>query len=351
MTEPVVVQPQTLDPQSPSAAAQALQSLQDRPSETTPSEAIKPSSKTLVEVEGVTYKRCTHCKELKIRDQNFNKDKSRGDGFACTCKACANRHTRAWHERHKQQNSVNIAHGGGSLPPQAQCSHCKEFRPRAAFYGDTSQANGLRPHCRDCERDVKRDRRKRKAAAEALTFASHGMNGSEGEAAGLLPAQQKPKRVRRRKSREQVIQPIAVDLQAVPPEQAPGVLGLEVPHLQNTAAAVQLATTAEDQLALIQAQQMGVVLDAATQQQQLAQLVPKDGLPAAQGTAVVSEAGGAVVGGFLVGSTATLPTPQLWIQQPIPQPILEGEYETASDATLDADIGEPGEVVSSARQE
>lgn len=75
---------------------------------------------------------------------------------------------------------------------------------------------------------MKRDRRKRKAAAEALTFASHGMNGSEGEAAGLLPAQQKPKRVRRRKSREQVIQPIAVDLQAVPPEQAPGVLGLEV---------------------------------------------------------------------------------------------------------------------------
>lgn len=54
------------------------------------------------------------------------------------------------------------------------------------------------------------------------------MNGSEGEAAGLLPAQQKPKRVRRRKSRDQVIQPIAVDLQAVPPEQAPGVLGLEV---------------------------------------------------------------------------------------------------------------------------
>ena len=103
MTEPAIVQPQTLDPHSPSAAAQALQSLQDRPSEITPTEAIKPSSKTLVEVEGVTYKRCTHCKELKIRDQNFNKDKSRGDGFACTCKGCANRHTRAWHERHKQQ--------------------------------------------------------------------------------------------------------------------------------------------------------------------------------------------------------------------------------------------------------
>ena len=103
MTEPVVVQQQNLDPHSPSAAAQALQSLQDRPSEPTPPEAIKPSSKTLVELEGVTYKRCTHCKELKIRDQNFNKDKSRGDGYACTCKGCANRHTRAWHERHKQQ--------------------------------------------------------------------------------------------------------------------------------------------------------------------------------------------------------------------------------------------------------
>lgn len=349
MTEPAVVQPQTLDPHSPSAAAQALQSLQDRPSESPAAEGIKPSSKTLVEVEGVTYKRCTHCKELKIRDQNFNKDKSRGDGFACTCKGCANRHTRAWHERHKQQNSVNMAHGGAGLPPQAQCSHCKEFRPRSAFYGDTSQANGLRPHCRDCERDVKRDRRKRKAAAEALTFASHGMNGSEGEAAGLLPAQQKPKRVRRRRSREQVIQPIAVDLQAVPPEQAPGVLGLEVPHLENTAAAVQMATTAEDQLAHIQAQQMGVVLDAAAQQQ-LAQLAAKDGAAAAQGTAVVNEAGGAVVGGFLVGSTAALPTPQLWIQQPIPHPA-DIEYETASDATLDADLGEQGEVVSSARRD
>lgn len=127
MTEPVVVQPQTLDPQSPSAAAQALQSLQDRPSETAPAEAIKPSSKTLVEVEGVTYKRCTHCKELKIRDQNFNKDKSRGDGFACTCKACANRHTRAWHERHKQQ-----VHTFGTLTdyavfPTYNCAHCEAY--------------------------------------------------------------------------------------------------------------------------------------------------------------------------------------------------------------------------------
>jgi len=192
---------------------------------------------------------------------------------------------------------------------------------------------------------VKRDRRKRKAAAEALTFASHGMNGSEGEAAGLLPAQQKPKRVRRRKSRDQIIQPIAVDLQAVPPEQAPGVLGIEVPHLQNTATAVQMATTAADQLAHIQAQQMGVVLDAAAQQQ-LALMAGKDGAAAgASSTAVV----GAVVGGFLVGGAPALPA-SVWIQQPIPQPA-ETEYETASDATLDADLGEQGEVVSSVRRD
>ena len=68
------------------------------------------------------------------------------------------------------------------------------------------------------------------------------MNGSEGEAAGLLPAQQKPKRVRRRKSREQVIQPIAVDLQAVPPEQAPGVLGLEVAPLPCVCVCVSFAS-------------------------------------------------------------------------------------------------------------
>ena len=116
MTETApVVPPLTLDPHSPSDAAQALQSLQDRPAEAQIVEAIKPSSKTLVELEGVTYKRCTHCKELKVRDQNFNKDKSRGDGYACTCKGCANRHTRAWHERHKQQVcacyfQANLAH-------------------------------------------------------------------------------------------------------------------------------------------------------------------------------------------------------------------------------------------------
>ena len=102
-----------------------------------------------------------------------------------------------------------------------------------------------------------------------------------------------------------------------------------------------MAATAEDQLAHIQAQQMGVVLDAAAQQH-LSELAGKDGLAAGHGSALVGDPAGGVVGGFLVGSTAALPTPQLWIQQPIPQPLVEDEYETASDATLDADLGEQG---------
>ena len=129
-------------------------------------------------------------------------------------------------------------------------------------------------------------------------------------------------------------------------------LGIEVPHLQNTATAVQLATTAADQLAHIQAQQMGVVLDAAAQQQlALMAAAAKDGAAGASGTAVVGEAGGAVVGGFLVAGAPVLPA-SVWIQQPIPaaQPA-ETEYETASDATLDADFGEQGEVVSSVRRD
>ena len=170
MTEPAVVQPQNLDPQSPSAAAQALQSLQDRPSETTPPEAIKPSSKTLVELEGVTYKRCTHCKELKIRDQNFNKDKSRGDGFACTCKGCANRHTRAWHERHKQQvsmtkhkqqytilatqcgcllsptnsHSLNLLHHTQPDQPSMVCC-CAELREHCSRWRQLASASAVQP--------------------------------------------------------------------------------------------------------------------------------------------------------------------------------------------------------------
>lgn len=219
---------------------------------------------------------------------------------------------------------------------------------------------------RDCERDVKRDRRKRKAAAEALTFASHGMNGSEGEAAGLLPAQQKPKRVRRRKSRDQVIQPIAVDLQQVAPDQAAGAVAFDMPHLQNTAAAVQLATTAEGQLAQLQAaelhaQQLGLALGVAlnpANAQQLLALLPQDGsapvIPiTSQANGVAGQALGlgagsaAPAGGLLVAGGAGMPAP-VWIQQPI-QPA-ETEYETASDATLDAVGTEPGEVVSSVRR-
>lgn len=225
---------------------------------------------------------------------------------------------------------------------------------------------------RDCERDVKRDRRKRKAAAEALTFASHGMNGSEGEAAGLLPAQQKPKRIRRRKSRDQVIQPIAVDLQQVAPDQAAGTVAFDMPHLQNTAAAVQLATTAEDQLAQLQAAQLhaqqlglalGVALNPANAQQLLA-LLPQDaslpvvpvgpdangaaGQGAEAGVGVVAEGAAAAAGNLLVAGGDGLPAP-VWIQQPI-QPV-DTEYETASDATLDAVGTEPGEVVSSVRRD
>lgn len=222
---------------------------------------------------------------------------------------------------------------------------------------------------RDCERDVKRDRRKRKAAAEALTFASHGMNGSEGEAAGLLPAQQKPKRVRKRKSRDQVIQPIAVDLQQVAPDQPPGAVAFDMPHLLNTAAAVQLATTAEDQLAQLQAAQLhaqqlglalGVALNPANAQQLLA-LLPQDGslpvmpvVPDANGATApglgqgLGAEGVAPAGDLLVAGAAGMPAP-VWIQQPI-QPA-ETEYETASDATLDAIGTEPGEVVSSVRRD
>lgn len=209
---------------------------------------------------------------------------------------------------------------------------------------------------------MKRDKRKRNAAAEALTFASHGMNSSEGEAAGLLPAQQKPKRVRRRKSRDQVIQPTAVDVHQVAPDQP----AFDLPHLRNTEAAVQLATAAADQLAQLQAAQLhaqqlglalGVALNPANAQQLLA-LLPQDvtaaALPVAQeanGAAGqglgVGLGGPAPAGGLLVGGGAGVPAP-VWIQQPI-QPA-ETEYETASDATLDA-VGTEAGVVSSVRRD
>lgn len=54
-------------------------------------------------------KRCTSCKDFKPRDQ-FNKDKTRGDGLACTCRPCANRNTKNWHHKHRQQV-------GAPLPP------------------------------------------------------------------------------------------------------------------------------------------------------------------------------------------------------------------------------------------
>ena len=63
-------------------------------------------------------KRCTSCKDFKPRD-HFNKDKTRGDGLACTCRPCANRNTKNWHHKHRQQVSA-------PLPPttaKALCVH------------------------------------------------------------------------------------------------------------------------------------------------------------------------------------------------------------------------------------
>ena len=62
----------------------------------------------------------------------------------------------------------------------------------------------------------------------------------------------------------------------------------------------------------------------------------------------VGVGGSAPAGGLLVAGGAGMPAP-VWIQQPI-QPA-ETEYETASDATLDAVGTEPGEVVSSVRRD
>lgn len=123
-----------------------------------------------------------------------------------------------------------------------------------------------------------------------------------------------------------------------------------MPHLQNTAAAVQLATTAEDQLAQLQAaqlqaQQLGVILNPNNPQQLLA-LPTQDAAAAPDSVAAVAGGAAAPAGGLFVA--AGQGGPPVWIQQPI-QPV-ETEYETASDVTLDAVAVEPGESVSSARR-
>ena len=35
-----------------------------------------------------------------------------------------------------------------ALPDSAHCTHCKMVKASTEFYGDRSQSNGLKPHCK-----------------------------------------------------------------------------------------------------------------------------------------------------------------------------------------------------------
>ena len=52
-------------------------------------------------------KKCTKCSVEKLLN-DFNKDKSKGDGFSCWCKECINQKSKDWYLQNKEKHRIGV---------------------------------------------------------------------------------------------------------------------------------------------------------------------------------------------------------------------------------------------------
>jgi hypothetical protein len=57
---------------------------------------------------------CSTCKEEKELSE-FNRNKSKKDGYSYSCKVCKKKHQKRWYERHKDEQYVRIRDRRGSI--------------------------------------------------------------------------------------------------------------------------------------------------------------------------------------------------------------------------------------------
>lgn len=89
-------------------------------------------------------KRCSHCKQWKSINE-FHKSKHTKDGLQCYCKDC-NREIKG---QKKREITYKIING----ITYKRCSKCKEWKPITEFCKHKSHKDGLQDYCKDCKKD------------------------------------------------------------------------------------------------------------------------------------------------------------------------------------------------------
>lgn len=143
------------------------------------------------------YKRCSHCGELKPLSE-FNKDKSKKDGYNAWCRCCTREAQKKWDATRREkkqtikseqndtprlpfnyQRKVKRMQALSFAPETKECSCCHKVKPMTEFSCNKSHIDGFENKCKHCMsnyRKQKREEKKQEAEAMKQTQKTHQNN-------------------------------------------------------------------------------------------------------------------------------------------------------------------------------
>ena len=94
--------------------------------------------------------------------ENFNRDKSRKDGYSYLCKKCEAEKEYIYKEKNKKRTNIKI-------PIEKYCPTCKTTLPSKKFSRCKSRKDGLAQRCKKCAAEMQRvhgEKNKKRAVVE-----------------------------------------------------------------------------------------------------------------------------------------------------------------------------------------
>lgn len=118
----------------------------------------------------VPHKTCTRCGQSKPTTE-FNRDKSRRDGYRDRCKECIRDYQREWLPRYVAQ--VQEQRQELDLPETKHCTYCGIEKPLSEYHQNLNRFDGLQPACKVCICEYQQKHRKDPRYAEKVREYDH----------------------------------------------------------------------------------------------------------------------------------------------------------------------------------
>ena len=87
----------------------------------------------------------------------FGRNRSRPDGRAYYCKACARANSNAFYRKQRAAAGFELREPDTSPPGFKRCSRCREIKRVSAFHKLRQQSGGFNPYCKDCRKIMAAD--------------------------------------------------------------------------------------------------------------------------------------------------------------------------------------------------